>query len=80
MKYKPTPLNIASVLFIVYAIYLMVYPGPEGWGFLAALYIVFISIIALVIDFFTQLLPIKYYLKFIIETLILIIFLFYWFI
>ena len=79
MEYKPTPLNIASVLFILVAIYLMINPGPEGWGFLLALYIIVIAIIALFGDLLIQLIPVKYYIKFLVESLILAVVLLYWF-
>jgi hypothetical protein len=54
MKYKPTPLNISSVIVIGFTIYAAINPGSEGWGILGLIYIFPFALLGLFIDFLIQ--------------------------
>jgi len=36
------PLIVLSLFFLGFALYYIIYPGPEGWGFFAGLYTIVI--------------------------------------
>ena len=71
MKYRPTPLNIASGLVIGFSIYAAINPGPEGWGILALFYVFPFGVIGLFFDFFLQKTATKYRQTFLIESLVI---------
>ena len=52
MKFKITPLLIASTALIIYGVYSLCFndPGEEGWGTLAAVIFVVGGIVALAIN------------------------------
>lgn len=78
MKYRPTPLNIASVIVIGFSIYNALYPGLEGWGFLFLINFLPFGLLGLLGDYFLQRFLKKYRWTFIIESFFLtIIFLCY---
>lgn len=61
MRYKPTPLNLASVALIVWAIWTYNPQGDsEGWGTLALIILVGFGILGLGVDFVIQRISKKY--------------------
>ncbi len=70
MKYRLTPLNIASLILIGFSLYTIIFTG--GWGVLLCLYyIIPIGISGLLFDFLVQKLSQKYRWTFIIEISLL---------
>ena len=54
MKYKPTPINIICGLLIIASIYVAIFPGPMGFGFLGLFYLLPIAIFGLLLDYLGQ--------------------------
>src|ERR1700739_2143883 len=71
MKYKPLPLNVASICFICFGIYALIYPGPEGWGVLILIIGFPFAVAGWIIDFCLQKFITKYWQLFIIESLLI---------
>lgn len=72
MRYRPTPLNIASGIIIGFAIYVGFNPGPMGFGILGLIYLLPIGLFSLLIDYGIQKLSKKYIWTFSIEAFIVV--------
>ena len=44
-----SPIVVLVIVLLSLSIYMFMYPGPEGWGFLGAIYNIFIFILPLLL-------------------------------
>ncbi|MDN3676336.1 hypothetical protein QWY90_03310 [Flavobacterium paronense] len=70
-KYRPTIGNISAAIIVCVAIYSMINPGPEGWGFLAGIYLIFLCIIIMLVDLVFQRFIKNYWIISLIELMLL---------
>ncbi len=72
MRYKPTPINLASVALIVWTIWTYNPQGDsEGWGTLALIVLVGFGVLGLAVDYAIQRISKKYLWTFISEIILL---------
>lgn len=79
MKYKPTPLNLACALALVYLVYLLFNPGPMAMGGTIILYLIPLIIIGILLDITLQNMFPKFMFTLIVEAVLLAILIFGYF-
>ena len=70
-KYRLTIGNISSAIIMCIAIYFIINPGPEGWGLLAGILLIFLCIILILVDVLFQRLIENYWIISLIELILL---------
>ena len=70
-KYRPTIGNISAAIIVCFAIYFIINPGPEGWGLLAGISLIFLCLIIILVDVIFQRFIKNYWIISLIELILL---------